>query len=81
MTVSGNEADLYKNNGLRPSNWTVQQYVNDWIAISGPVAQAADLNPQGVTLQGASFAGQGFKVSQIIDLGILSSAPGKLITT
>lgn len=77
----GNEADLYKNNGLRPNNWTVQQYVQDWISIAGPVAQAAALSPQGVTLQGASFAGQGFTPTQIINLGILNSNPGKLITT
>jgi len=25
----GNEADLYKNNGLRPSNWTQAQYVTE----------------------------------------------------
>lgn len=79
--ISGNEPDLYKNNGLRPSNWTVEEYVADWISIAGPVAGAADLCEGGpVSLQGASFAGQGFTPTEIFDLGILDSAPGKLIS-
>lgn len=78
---AGNEADLYKNNGLRPSNWTVEEYVPDWISIAGPVAQAAGLYQGGcVSFQGASFAGQGFTPTEIFNLGILDSAPGQLIT-
>ncbi|KAI0368386.1 glycoside hydrolase family 79 protein [Pilatotrama ljubarskyi] len=79
----GNEADLYKNNGLRPSNWTVEQYVPDWISVAGPVAEAAGIHGRNgpVTLQGAAFAGQGFTPRQIFDLGILESAPGKAIST
>jgi hypothetical protein len=72
------------NNGLRPSNWTVQQYVTDWINISTPVAQAIQshpLNAGPVTIQAASFAGQGFTPRQIFSLGLLDSAPGKLVTT
>ncbi|KAI0666081.1 glycoside hydrolase family 79 protein [Trametes maxima] len=78
----GNEADLYKNNGLRPSNWTVQEYVTDWISVAGPVAEAAGISGRAkpVTLQGAAFAGQGFTPRQIFDLGILDSAPGKAIS-
>lgn len=78
----GNEADLYKNNGLRPSNWTVNQYVSDWEAVAGPVAQAAGITSRtgSVSLQGAAFAGQGFTPRQIFGLGILSSAPGKAIS-
>ncbi|KAI0092691.1 glycoside hydrolase family 79 protein [Irpex rosettiformis] len=80
----GNEPDLYKNNGLRPSNWTVQQYVADWINISTPVAQAIESQPLEagpVAIQAASFAGQGFTPRQIFSLGILNSVPGKLVTT
>ncbi|TFK85874.1 glycoside hydrolase family 79 protein [Polyporus arcularius HHB13444] len=78
----GNEADLYKNNGLRPSNWTVNQYVPDWISVAGPVAQAAGITGRNgsVSLQGAAFAGQGFTPRQIFNLGILNSAPGKDIS-
>lgn len=78
----GNEADLYKNNGLRPSNWTVEEYVPDWISIAGPAVAAAGIHgPNGpVTVQGAAFAGQGFTPREIFSLGILDSAPGSAIT-
>ncbi|KAH9856965.1 glycoside hydrolase family 79 protein [Lenzites betulinus] len=78
----GNEADLFKNNGLRPSNWTVNQYVPDWISVAGPVAEAAGITSRTspITFQGAAFAGQGFTPRQIFSLGILDSAPGKGIT-
>ncbi|PSS35531.1 hypothetical protein PHLCEN_2v1525, partial [Hermanssonia centrifuga] len=77
----GNEADLYMDNGDRPSNWTVEEYVADWISIAGPVMQAAGLHPNGdVAFQGAAFAGQGFTPTEIFDLGILDTTPGGLIT-
>lgn len=78
----GNEADLYKNNGLRPSNWTVSEYVPDWISVAGPVASAAGIsgNTGAVSIQGAAFANQGFTPTEIFNLGILSSAPGKDIS-
>lgn len=80
--LPGNEPDLYKNNGLRPKNWTVAEYVADWIAIAEPAAQAAQLHEGGsVSFLGASFAGQGFTPTQIFNLGILDSAPGTLIST
>ncbi|KAI0787956.1 hypothetical protein C8Q74DRAFT_1315715 [Fomes fomentarius] len=74
----GNEADLYRNNGLRPSSFSVNQYVPDWISVAGPVAQAAGITDRDgpVSLQGAAFANQGFTPRQIFNLGILSSAPG-----
>ncbi|KAF8588175.1 glycoside hydrolase family 79 protein [Ramaria rubella] len=76
----GNEADLYKNNGLRPSNWTEAEYVTDWESIAGPVATAAGLQAgSGVGLQGAAFAGQGFTPTGVFNLGILSSPPGQVI--
>ena len=78
----GNEADLYSNNGLRPSNYSVNAYVPDWISVAGPVAEAAGItsNTGSVTLQGASFANQGFTPREIFGLGILNSAPGKAIS-
>ncbi|KAH9936780.1 glycoside hydrolase family 79 protein [Epithele typhae] len=78
----GNEADLYKNNGLRPKNWTVEEYVQDWISIAGPVAEAAGIQDTrgAVSLQGAAFAGQGFTPREIFALGILDSTPGKAIS-
>ncbi|OBZ65454.1 Beta-glucuronidase [Grifola frondosa] len=56
----GNEADLYKDNGLRPSNWTVSEYVADWISVAGPVAEAAGISGRNgpVTLQGAALRGR-----------------------
>ena len=76
------DADLYKNNGLRPSNWTVDEYVTDWENIAGAVVQAAGINGRDgpVSVQGAEFANQGFTPRQIFDRGILSSAPGKAIS-
>jgi len=71
---------LYKNNGARPSNWTVEDYVADWISVAGPVAQAGGLKKGGVTFQGAAFAGTGFTPTEIFNDGILDSTPGKLIT-
>ncbi|KAI1796214.1 glycoside hydrolase family 79 protein [Ganoderma leucocontextum] len=78
----GNEADLFRNNGLRPSNWTVQDYVPNWISIAGPAVEATDINGPNapVAVQGAAFAGQGFTPTEIFNLGILDSAPGKAIT-
>ncbi|OJT07649.1 Beta-glucuronidase [Trametes pubescens] len=78
----GNEADLYKNNGLRPSNWTVQEYVPDWISVAGPVVEAAGITGRDgpLTLQGAAFASSGFTPRELFALGILDSAPGKAIS-
>ena len=78
----GNEADLYLSNGLRTGTWTVNTYVSDWESIAGPVVEAVGItNATGpVTLQGASFANQGFTPSELFNLGILSSTPGKTIS-
>ncbi|KAF8520875.1 glycoside hydrolase family 79 protein [Hysterangium stoloniferum] len=76
----GNEADLYKSNGLRPSNWTQEEYVADWIGMATAVVEAANLSPNSaVGLQGASFAGQGFTPTGIFNDNILQSTPGKVI--
>lgn len=78
----GNEADLYSGNGHRPANYTVEDYVPDWESIAGPVVEAAGIKGKDgpVTIQGAAFAGTSFSPSDIYDLGILESAPGKAIT-
>ncbi|TCD64842.1 hypothetical protein EIP91_003590, partial [Steccherinum ochraceum] len=81
MLELGNEADLYSNNGLRPSGFSVSQYVANWEAIAGPVASAVGLSRDGVAFQGAAFAGQGFTPTEIFNLGILDTAPGSTIAT
>lgn len=40
---TGNEPDLYKTNGLRPSNWTIQNMVSEWNSIAGHVSKAVGL--------------------------------------
>jgi len=80
MIEIGNEADLYLG-GFRPSNWTVQEYADDWLSLAGPVANASGLHVGGVTFQGASFAGTGFTPRELFNLGLLNTAPGKLIST
>lgn len=45
MGPTGNEPDLYSNNGLRSRSYNVQDYVADWINISTPVAQAIQSHP------------------------------------
>ena len=55
--------------------------MTNWEENAGPVASAVGLKKGDVTLQGAAFAGTGFTPRQLFDLGILDSAPGKLITT
>ena len=78
----GNEADLFRSNGLRPSNWTVEDYVPDWISIAGPAVEAAGIHgPNGpVSVQGAAFISQFFTPTDIFNLGVLDSAPGQAIT-
>ncbi|KAM5531319.1 hypothetical protein V8D89_015034 [Ganoderma adspersum] len=78
----GNEADLFRSNGLRPSNWTVEDYVPNWISIAGPAVEAAGIHGSNgpVSVQGASFISQFFTPTDIFDLGILDSTPGQAIT-
>ncbi|KAI0753139.1 glycoside hydrolase family 79 protein [Daedaleopsis nitida] len=78
----GNEPDFYELKGLRSSNWTVDEYVTDWISVAGSVAQAAGITGRNgpVSLQGAAFAEQDFTPQEIFDLGILDSTPGKAIS-
>lgn len=51
-----------------------------WISIAGPVVEAVGFKAgSGPGLQGAAFGGTGFTPTGIINDGILSSAPGKVI--
>lgn len=56
-THTGNEADQYGLNGLRPDNWSVQVYVPGWEGIAGAVIEAAGIAGKDtpVTLQGAAL--------------------------
>ncbi|KAF8220113.1 glycoside hydrolase family 79 protein [Tricholoma matsutake] len=83
----GNEPDLYKNNGRRAITYSYTQYVKEWITFATNVSAAASLSSTSTTkFLGASFAGSshsttGFSPQAIFSAGILSSAPGKLIST
>ncbi|KAK7692975.1 hypothetical protein QCA50_004616 [Cerrena zonata] len=81
MIEIGNEADIFNFTGFRGSDWSVEEYVSEWEANAGPVSQAAGLKKGGVTFQGAAFGTPQFNPREIFALGILDSAPGKLITT
>lgn len=78
----GNEPDLFKNNGLRPSNWTVQDYVPNWVNISEAIVKAVGItgNDGPISFQAASFATRNWTPRQIFDLGILDSVPGKTVS-
>lgn len=78
----GNEPDLYTHNGLRPKNWTVNDYVREWTASAGPVVQALGISGRNasIALQGFAFANQGFTPRKVYNLSILDSAPGRAIS-
>ncbi|KAJ7274489.1 glycoside hydrolase family 79 protein [Mycena haematopus] len=82
----GNEADLYKNNGLRPSNYSVSQYTAEWITFATNMTATANLAGSDTRIWGGAFAGSShtttdFSPQGIFANGILSSAPGKFIDT
>ncbi|TBU48752.1 hypothetical protein BD309DRAFT_948782 [Dichomitus squalens] len=79
----GNEPDLYAHNNLRPSNYSVKEYVSEWQANADPVVQALGIRGRSglFTIQGAAFANQGFTPREIFNLGILNSTGGKAIST
>jgi len=83
----GNEADLYLHNGARPGTYTSTQYVTEWIEFATNVSAVAKLSNSSFTkFWGASFAESshstsGFSPQAIFSEGILSSAPGSLIST
>ncbi|KAF8206538.1 glycoside hydrolase family 79 protein [Mycena galopus ATCC 62051] len=82
----GNEADLYKNNGLRPSNYSVSQYTAEWITFATNMSNTANLGNSDTRIWGGAFAESshlttGFSPQGIFANGILKSEPGKLIDT
>ncbi|KAJ7637653.1 glycoside hydrolase family 79 protein [Mycena polygramma] len=82
----GNEADLYKNNGLRNSSYSVSQYTTEWITFATNMTRTANLAGSDTKLWGAAFADSshstsGFSPQGIFANNILSSEPGKFINT
>ncbi|KAJ3900398.1 glycoside hydrolase family 79 protein [Lentinula edodes] len=83
----GNEADLYTNNGGRPANFTIAQYVTQWTSFASNVSLTVPIGPNTTTkFWGGAFAGSdhsstGFSPQGLFANGILSSTPGNLINT
>ncbi|KAG5651520.1 hypothetical protein H0H81_008357 [Sphagnurus paluster] len=80
----GNEPDLYRNNGLRLSNYSTTQWVGEWLTFAKEVAAAGGLSANSHTkFIGGSFAGAGhsagFYPQAAFDAGLLTG-PGKLIS-
>ena len=81
ISFAGNEVDIYPFTNHRGSDWSVEEYVPQWEANAGPIAEAVGLKKGGVTFQGGPLGVNLWHPEQIYDLGILDSVPGKLITT
>ncbi|KAF9254975.1 hypothetical protein L218DRAFT_992089 [Marasmius fiardii PR-910] len=82
----GNEADLFRNNGLRSPNYSVAEYVPEWIAFAKNISAAANISFESYTkFIGGGFAGAGstvnFTAQNTFDHGILASEPGAHIAT
>ncbi|KAF5327444.1 hypothetical protein D9619_004448 [Psilocybe cf. subviscida] len=83
----GNEADLYKNNGLRASSYSSTQYVKEWTTfatnVTAGVKAAIGTAPKfwGAAFAGSSHSITGFSPQAIFSEGVLSSAAGAAITT
>ncbi|ESK88247.1 glycoside hydrolase family 79 protein [Moniliophthora roreri MCA 2997] len=83
----GNEADLYRNNGFRPSTFNISQYVKEWINFANNVSTAGGISSSSKRkFFGGAFAGSGhsntsFSPQGMFANGILSSAPGSQIST
>ncbi|KAJ7178640.1 glycoside hydrolase family 79 protein [Mycena crocata] len=80
----GNEADLYKNNGLRASSYSSPTYVQEWTAFASNISEAVQLSSTSTKFLIGSFAGSsskttGFSPQAIYSEGVLDSAPGALI--
>ncbi|KAG6812433.1 hypothetical protein H0H92_002899 [Tricholoma furcatifolium] len=82
----GNEADLYKNNGLRASNYNITDYVAQWLQFAGNVSEAARINAEshtkflGLSFAGSANGGTGFSPEAAFSAGILTG-PGQFIST
>ncbi|KAJ7475688.1 glycoside hydrolase family 79 protein [Mycena latifolia] len=82
----GNEADLYKNNGLRASTYSVSQYTTEWISFATNMSRTANLAGSNTRIWGGAFADSshstsGFSPQGIFANGILDSEPGAFINT
>jgi len=83
----GNEADFYGANGDRPtSTWSIQEYVKEWTNFAQNISVAAGLTSgSGPKFIGTAFAesshsATSFSPQGAFASGLLTSAPGKLIT-
>ncbi|KAF5380765.1 hypothetical protein D9757_007088 [Collybiopsis confluens] len=83
----GNEADLYVNDGNRPSNFTIAVYVPQWASFATNVSATVPISPStSIKFWGGAFAGSshtttGFSPQGLFANGILSTTPGKQINT
>ncbi|XP_006459562.1 hypothetical protein AGABI2DRAFT_201919 [Agaricus bisporus var. bisporus H97] len=84
----GNEADLYRDNGQRPRNYTPAQYVEEWTEFATNVSTAIGITEDSHTkFWGASFATSshantnGFSPQSIFENGLLDSKAGSFIST
>ncbi|KAF9024934.1 glycoside hydrolase family 79 protein [Hymenopellis radicata] len=83
----GNEADLYRNNGLRPSNYSPVNYTADWIKMATNVSRVSGISSTSHTkflvggFAGSSHTTTDFSPQAIYAAGILDSVPGKFITS
>ncbi|KAH7873319.1 glycoside hydrolase superfamily [Lentinula edodes] len=80
----GNEPDLYMNNGLRPKNYNVTQYVSEWTHFADAIFQEIKLNDTSTRFLAGAFAGsssnlEGFSPQAIFNLGISNSLAGQYI--
>ncbi|KZV62775.1 glycoside hydrolase family 79 protein [Peniophora sp. CONT] len=81
----GNEADLYHNNGLRNSSYSITNYVPEWTKFATNVTKTANaLLGKEVALQGIAFAESshttsGFSPEAAFKLGILNSDAGSQV--
>ncbi|KAF8061826.1 glycoside hydrolase family 79 protein [Lyophyllum atratum] len=83
----GNEADLYRNNGARPSSYSITQYVKEWTSFATNITSAAGISATSHTkFWGAAFAGSshstsGFSPQSAFNSGLTKSTAGSLIAT
>ncbi|KAG6826758.1 hypothetical protein H0H92_014548 [Tricholoma furcatifolium] len=84
----GNEADLYKNNGARPSSYNIAQYVTEWTTFATNVSAAMGISSTSATkFWGLAFAESshsstsGFSPQSAFNQGLLKSGPGSAIST
>ncbi|KAH7108202.1 hypothetical protein BKA62DRAFT_681430 [Auriculariales sp. MPI-PUGE-AT-0066] len=86
LLEAGNEPDLYKNNGLRNTTYTVANWQTDWVALAGSVSTALGIKkgslPSWISLSfaGGDHGNGGFSPQQAYANGLLSTTAGSLIT-